>query len=81
MSALSESVSLIEDGEKSESSFSTWWFLAGALVAGALVSLSDLGTFLILFSVSFTFSETLDGLTPGTYFYGLEIFFNLYDNL
>ena len=49
-------------------------FLASDLVAGALVYLSDLRTFIIVFKSISLFSETLDGLSPCTYFSTLEIF-------
>ena len=49
-------------------------FLDGALVSGDLVYLSDLGTFMIIVSIYFTFSETLDGIRPRTSFSTLEIF-------
>ena len=45
-----------------------------ALVAGALVPLSGLVNFLILFLISFPFSETLYGLRPCKYFSPLEIY-------
>ena len=49
-------------------------FLVGALVAGDLVYLSDIRTFLTHFSDFSYFSETLDGLSPGTYFSTIGIF-------
>ena len=49
-------------------------FLNRSLVAGDYVSLSDLGTFQIPFSIYFHFSGTSDSLRPGTYFSRLEIF-------
>ena len=75
LSASLVSVSLLEDREKYESYFSSLdEFLDGALVAGALVYLSVLGNFLILFSISYSFSETLNSLRTVTSFSALEIF-------
>ena len=48
--------------------------LEGSLVAGAFVSLSDPGTFLIRLPTFVSFSKILDGLKPGTYFFTLDIF-------
>ena len=46
-------------------------FLDGTLVAGDLVHLSNIGTFLIPFSIYYIVSQTLDGLRRSTSFYTL----------
>ena len=46
----------------------------GDLAEDTLVSLSDLGNFMIYFLIHFSFYETLNGLGPYTSFSTLEIF-------